>query len=126
LFVYLQVIDPRNDDTAKCNYIIARSPSRKNAALSGIRRKLKAGSQNPNNVWFMQQGSNLYHSVERKTCRPMTRSRQVEKEQPFWPLILQKKPDAWIWMGDNIYADVKRPLSSLPSALSEAFNSDLG
>lgn len=25
--------------------------------------------------------------------------------QPLWPQIIERKPDAWIWGGDNIYAD---------------------
>ena len=28
--------------------------------------------------------------------------------QPFWPEIARRAPAAWIWMGDNVYADVKR------------------
>ena len=25
--------------------------------------------------------------------------------QPFWPQVAAKKPDLWLWLGDNIYAD---------------------
>ena len=74
----------------------------------------------------MQQGSKQYHIVKKKVLLTITCAWQVEKDQPFWPLILQKKPDAWIWMGDNIYADIKRPLLSLPTAFLEALKSDLG
>eukprot|EP00929_Paragymnodinium_shiwhaense_P027275 TRINITY_DN16045_c0_g2_i2.p1 TRINITY_DN16045_c0_g2~~TRINITY_DN16045_c0_g2_i2.p1 ORF type:complete len:449 (-),score=76.39 TRINITY_DN16045_c0_g2_i2:302-1648(-) len=29
----------------------------------------------------------------------------TELEQPLWPHILAKKPDAWLWGGDNVYGD---------------------
>ena len=28
-------------------------------------------------------------------------------EQPLWQPILEKKPDLWIWLGDNIYGDTE-------------------
>lgn len=31
---------------------------------------------------------------------------KVDAPQPLWPHILGRKPDVWIWGGDNIYADV--------------------
>eukprot|EP00960_Hanusia_phi_P035872 751998-Hanusia_phi.AAC.4 len=33
---------------------------------------------------------------------------KVERKQPFWELIIGRKPDAWVWMGDNVYADQRR------------------
>ncbi|HAX79500.1 MAG TPA: alkaline phosphatase [Cyanobacteria bacterium UBA11372] len=30
-----------------------------------------------------------------------------EKPQPLWSTIISNKPDLWIWLGDNIYADTK-------------------
>ncbi|KAJ1496154.1 hypothetical protein T484DRAFT_1759951, partial [Baffinella frigidus] len=35
---------------------------------------------------------------------------KVDKPNPFWAVALQNVPDAWIWMGDSVYADIKRPL----------------
>lgn len=29
------------------------------------------------------------------------------EEQPLWDDVLNLKPDAWVWLGDNIYADTK-------------------
>ncbi len=29
------------------------------------------------------------------------------KPQPLWEAIIQNKPDLWIWLGDNIYADTE-------------------
>ncbi|GBG24007.1 Hypothetical Protein FCC1311_081051 [Hondaea fermentalgiana] len=29
----------------------------------------------------------------------------VNLSQPLWPLIVERAPDAWVWGGDNIYAD---------------------
>mmetsp|Transcript_11590 Transcript_11590/g.18852 ORF Transcript_11590/g.18852 Transcript_11590/m.18852 type:complete len:439 (-) Transcript_11590:1447-2763(-) len=29
----------------------------------------------------------------------------INKTNPFWPLLSSRKPDFWIWGGDNIYAD---------------------
>jgi len=44
--------------------------------------------------------------------RPATTTRiifgscnKVELPQPLWPLISARKPDAFLWLGDNIYAD---------------------
>ncbi|CAH0491319.1 unnamed protein product [Peronospora farinosa] len=51
--------------------------------------------------------------------------------QPLWPTIAAHKPDLWIWMGDNIYADIKevgepRPLSISPrKTFIEAQREDL-
>ncbi|TMW63409.1 hypothetical protein Poli38472_002350 [Pythium oligandrum] len=28
-------------------------------------------------------------------------------EQPLWPAIINYDPELWVWMGDNIYADIK-------------------
>ncbi len=32
---------------------------------------------------------------------------KVELEQPLWKPILDTKPDLWIWLGDNIYANTE-------------------
>ncbi|EKX52468.1 hypothetical protein GUITHDRAFT_51706, partial [Guillardia theta CCMP2712] len=42
---------------------------------------------------------------------------KVERKQPFWELIIGRRPDAWVWMGDNVYADTKRS-SPNPSDLT--------
>jgi hypothetical protein len=44
-------------------------------------------------------------------------------DQPFWPIIEENKPDAWIWGGDNVYVDARRNRGWLPSA--EAFMNSL-
>lgn len=43
-------------------------------------------------------------------------------EQPFWPLIEERKPDAWIWAGDNVYVDQRRKLG-LGNFLQEVLRS---
>ncbi|MEM1358390.1 MAG: hypothetical protein AAGF89_09335, partial [Bacteroidota bacterium] len=27
------------------------------------------------------------------------------RAQDYWPVIGEKKPDVWLWLGDNIYSD---------------------
>ncbi|KAJ0402774.1 hypothetical protein P43SY_009718 [Pythium insidiosum] len=29
-------------------------------------------------------------------------------EQPLWPVISQHRPEIWVWMGDNIYGDIRQ------------------
>ncbi len=31
-----------------------------------------------------------------------------DNPQDYWPAILAKEPDLWVWMGDNIYGDSRR------------------
>jgi len=51
---------------------------------------------------------------------------KVDKPNPFWAVALQNVPDAWIWMGDSVYADIKRPLYSLPWNYYKAHQSPMG
>lgn len=51
------------------------------------------------------------------------RPEEPQLDQPFWPIIEEKKPDAWIWGGDNVYVDARRNRGWLPSA--EAFMNSL-
>lgn len=30
-----------------------------------------------------------------------------DMDQSFWPIIAAQKPDLWVWLGDNIYADTE-------------------
>ena len=52
---------------------------------------------------------------------------QVELPQPLWPHILARRPDAFVWGGDNVYADQRRPdmvarlLDRRPFAAGERF-----
>lgn len=32
---------------------------------------------------------------------------RADLPQPLWPVISEKEPDLWVWLGDNIYADTK-------------------
>ena len=43
---------------------------------------------------------------------------------PLWPAIVKRAPAAWIWMGDNVYADTKR--ATLRESLSELYNTVSG
>ena len=44
-----------------------------------------------------------------------------EKDQSFWAKILTKKPDLWIGMGDNVYADTRNP-NKLASTYEKLMN----
>eukprot|EP00943_MAST-04B_sp_MAST-4B-sp1_P009137 g9137.t1 len=33
---------------------------------------------------------------------------KVEEPQPFWKIISSRKPEVFVWLGDNIYADVRK------------------
>ena len=50
---------------------------------------------------------------------------QVELPQPLWPHILARRPDAFVWGGDNVYADKRQSLARLldrrPFAAGERF-----
>jgi alkaline phosphatase D len=45
---------------------------------------------------------------------------KVDLPQKFWGEITRRAPAAWIWMGDNVYADTKR--KTLADAAKEFYN----
>jgi len=48
-----------------------------------------------------------------------------ERRQDIWPSIVRKKPDAWVWLGDVIYADTRAltfPLMFAPSSIDSVQN----
>ncbi|SMF24288.1 alkaline phosphatase D [Alteromonadaceae bacterium Bs31] len=47
-----------------------------------------------------------------------------DKKQVMWPAILQKSPDVWLWLGDNIYADTKDPKIMAAKYNKQKNNSD--
>ena len=54
-------------------------------------------------------------NVSAQTTQPLNRvafgsCNNEQAEQPMWDNIVAQKPDLWIWMGDNIYADTKDTL----------------
>ena len=51
---------------------------------------------------------------------------QVDQPNPFWAVALKTLPDAWVWMGDNVYADIKRPLKGLFYNYYKAHQSPMG
>lgn len=44
----------------------------------------------------------------------------MDLPQKFWGEIARRAPAAWIWMGDNVYADTKR--KTLADAAKEFYN----
>jgi hypothetical protein len=43
---------------------------------------------------------------------------------PFWGEITRREPAAWIWMGDNVYADTKR--KTWPECFHELYKTYMG
>jgi len=41
-------------------------------------------------------------------CLQLGSCNKVDVPQKFWGEITRRAPAAWIWMGDNVYADTKR------------------
>lgn len=52
-------------------------------------------------------------------CVQLGSCNKVDRPQPFWREIAARAPAAWIWMGDNVYADTKR---SWRESLQEHYN----
>eukprot|EP00287_Rhodomonas_sp_CCMP768_P010638 CAMPEP_0196724924 /NCGR_PEP_ID=MMETSP1091-20130531/6629_1 /TAXON_ID=302021 /ORGANISM="Rhodomonas sp., Strain CCMP768" /LENGTH=260 /DNA_ID=CAMNT_0042067129 /DNA_START=17 /DNA_END=796 /DNA_ORIENTATION=- len=51
---------------------------------------------------------------------------KADREPRFWDLVLHRRPSAWVWMGDNVYADKKRSKLNFPSGLFNALKSPYG
>ncbi len=56
----------------------------------------KLNFQNPDN-----SGQDTLSTIAFGSCN------QQNKAQPMWEHIIKNKPDLWIWLGDNIYADTE-------------------
>jgi hypothetical protein len=39
------------------------------------------------------------------------------RPQPFWSVATERKPQAWVWLGDNIYGDIKASWAELAAQL---------
>ena len=56
-----------------------------------------------------------FNELSAQTAEPLNRiafgsCNNEQSEQPLWDKITAQKPDLWIWMGDNIYADTEDTL----------------
>ena len=63
-------------------------------------------SQNTSNTQIKQEFRIAFGSCNKE-----------DEDQSYWQNISSLKPDVWLWMGDNIYAD-----SNDPVAIAEAYN----
>ena len=62
---------------------------------------------------FWQAGQSETPKTEELTARPEVDKTVIaygscnreDRDQGYWPVIAAHRPDAWLWLGDNVYAD---------------------